>query len=293
MGVEMTRAERGEHQVEFLFDPATGRVAGEGPVDHAVLWHHAVVDRVGDEAGELGETLAPPDHLGVRGVRDVAAIVAGQLVLGEPRPVQLGRVRGVAAPVQPVPEARPVVERPVHRQLQDAAPVPPFPVRPVVAHAGRVVLEPVGQQRVERLRRQLPGRRPVAHRVRAPGRRQRGQPVLDLGPLVGLVDPVGAQVAVAMMADLVARLDDRADGLRVPLRGQAGNEERAADLEAREEFQQAGDTADDAEAAVGQCRQPPGVAVADAQPTGLGVDVDRERHGDPGLAGPFVGRVHQ
>ena len=48
MGVEMTRAERGEHQVEFLFDPATGRVAGEGPVDHAVLWHHAVVDRVGD-----------------------------------------------------------------------------------------------------------------------------------------------------------------------------------------------------------------------------------------------------
>jgi hypothetical protein len=40
--------ERGERQVEFLFDPATGRVAGEGPVDHVVLWHHAVVDRVGD-----------------------------------------------------------------------------------------------------------------------------------------------------------------------------------------------------------------------------------------------------
>jgi hypothetical protein len=40
--------ERGERQAEFLFDPTTGRVAGEGPVDRAVLWHHAVVDRVGD-----------------------------------------------------------------------------------------------------------------------------------------------------------------------------------------------------------------------------------------------------
>jgi hypothetical protein len=40
--------ERGDRQVELLFDPTTGRVAGEGPVDRAVLWHHAVVDRVGD-----------------------------------------------------------------------------------------------------------------------------------------------------------------------------------------------------------------------------------------------------
>ena len=40
--------ERGERQQEVWLDPATGRVAGEGPLDFAILWHHAVVDRVGD-----------------------------------------------------------------------------------------------------------------------------------------------------------------------------------------------------------------------------------------------------
>jgi hypothetical protein len=44
---------------------------------------------------------------------------------------------------------------------------------------------------------------------------------------------------------------------------------------AREEVQPAGDTADDAVASVGQRRQASGVAVVDAQPPGLGVDVDR------------------
>jgi hypothetical protein len=45
--------ERGDRQGEFLFDPTTGRVAGEGPLDHVVLWHHSVVDRVGDVPADL------------------------------------------------------------------------------------------------------------------------------------------------------------------------------------------------------------------------------------------------
>jgi hypothetical protein len=46
--------ERGGRQAEILFDPATGRVAGEGPVDRVVLWTHAVVDEVGDVPTGIG-----------------------------------------------------------------------------------------------------------------------------------------------------------------------------------------------------------------------------------------------
>jgi hypothetical protein len=40
--------ERGERDSELLLDPATGHVAGEGPVERAVLWHRAAVRRPGD-----------------------------------------------------------------------------------------------------------------------------------------------------------------------------------------------------------------------------------------------------
>ena len=52
-------------------------------------------------------------------------------------------------------------------------------------------------------------------------------PALDLLPLLGRRDRVAALVQVAVVADLVAGLDDRLDRLRVPLGRVAGHVERA------------------------------------------------------------------
>jgi hypothetical protein len=84
-------------------------------------------------------------------------------------------------------------------------------------------------QEGEGLRRELPGGRPVSAWGSASGPRERLQPLLDLRTLRSGVDQVATQVPVPVVAHLVTVPDDPSNGVRVPLRGDAGHVEGRPD----------------------------------------------------------------
>ena len=106
----------------------------------------------------------------------------------------------------------PVVEAPVGGQLHQRPRRRLEHVWLVVVHERRVVVEAVLGEEVERARARLPARRAVALRPEAEAveRRQAG---FEIAALLRFVHAQRAQVAVAVVADLVPGSQDPLDGL--------------------------------------------------------------------------------
>ena len=149
-----------------------------------------------------------PITSGMHRVRDVPAVARApsRTPAATCRGSGSGRGERVAAAGLPV-QVRPVVQAPVHGQLEQAV----VDVRAIVAHQAAVVGEPVVLEQRERLGRELPARAPVALRRDAEPVPERLDALVDLLLLLGRRDRVALLVQVAVVADLVAALDDRLD----------------------------------------------------------------------------------
>ena len=178
-----------------------------------------------------------------------------------------------------------VVQDPLDGQLDDPVRVP---VRVQAIHQVGRVADAVGGEQVERVHRELPGRRAVA----ADGRAEPFEDRLGLDQLVLLLGTREAgrrTVRVPVGADLMARGDDVAHPVGVHLGDTAGHEERRRQAAAVEQAKQLGHTD---VGAVGAHREQPrlrrGVRVA-RQPHLLGIEVEREGDGAAGARRPGHG----
>ena len=97
-------------------------------------------------------------------------------------------------------------------------------VGPVVVHEGRVVPEPVLDEKVEGPLARLPARRAVAVGPHAHPLERR-ESTLEVGSLRGLAEVERRAVGPAVVRDLVAGRGDPLHRLGVALGGHAGNEE--------------------------------------------------------------------
>jgi hypothetical protein len=163
----------------------------------------------------------------------------------------------------------------VDRELEDRSRVGVDDVGAVVAHEAAVVGEAARHEQGQRVRRELPGGRAVAGRV-AQERPQGRQPHVDLGLLGGRVELVRGEVVMAVMADLVAAVDDRADRLGVALRGGARDVEGPAHPVLAEQVQDPRQPAPDAELVLGQRAEAVPARLELGADPGLGVHVEGE-----------------
>jgi hypothetical protein len=110
-------------------------------------------------------------------------------------------------------------------------------------------------------------------------RPQRRERLVDLRGLARLVDLVRAQVVVAVMADLVPGVGDRADGVGMAQRGRARHVERGAHPVLAEQVEDPRHPARDAELALGERAEPVAMGVEAIAEAGLGVDVEGQADG--------------
>ncbi len=109
----------------------------------------------------------------------------------------------------------------------------------VLRHHARVVLEPVLEQELNRDRRELPARRPVADGPSADDALDRLEPALEDAALFGRLEVGRALVQVAVVADLVAARDDLAALTWKRVDRVAGHVEARGDLLAIEQRENA------------------------------------------------------
>jgi hypothetical protein len=156
-------------------------------------------------------------------------------------------------------------------------------VRPKAIHHVRGVVESLGGDEVERVRGELPGRRAIAGRSPAREWSQHVEALLQDGLLAPGLELRDALVHVSVAADLVAVARDGPHARRIVLGDPRGNEEARADLCRAQHAQDAGQSLEDAEAAL---RERDRLLDAAGEPERLGVQVERECAGGPGLPGP-------
>ena len=118
----------------------------------------------------------------------------------------------------------------------------------------------------------------------APAASQRGQRPLEVRPLLVGGEARGGAVGMRVVADLVPGGQNRLDGLRVAVGGQAGDEERGFEPVLGQQGEQARDPDAGTECLVGHGHRVVGVAPALGEDRGLGVDVERQ-HRDRGMSG--------
>ena len=105
----------------------------------------------------------------------MSSLVAGIAVFLAPRREHLCGISDIPATADRISEPGPVVKRPVKRELKDRASLPRLDVRPVVAHAARVVSEVEFLEEVEGLGGHLPCGRAVPPRIGSARLAQRGK----------------------------------------------------------------------------------------------------------------------
>ena len=153
--------------------------------------------------------------LGVDSEDEVSSLVAGIAVFLAPRREHLCGISDIPATADRISEPGPVVKRPVKRELKDRASLPRLDVRPVVAHAARVVSEVEFLEEVEGLGGHLPCGRAVPSRLGSAGLVQRGKAPLDLVALLTVRRLVRAQMEVAVMGYRVTSVEQARNQIRV------------------------------------------------------------------------------
>ncbi len=181
-------------------------------------------------------------------------------------------------------EVRRVVEHPRDGDLHQRAPVHGrMQVRPESVHHVRGIIEALGGDEVERVRRELPGRRAIADGSAPREGSQHVEALLQDRLLAPALEVGDALVHVSVAADLVAVARDGPHARRIVLGDPRGNEEARADLGIAQHAQDAGQSLEDAEAPL---RERHRLLDAAGEPERLGIEVERERAGGPGLPGP-------
>jgi hypothetical protein len=249
---------------------STGSSRRRGPV---TIERERVLDQAPqrlDPGRAAGEERVAREH-------EQRVVAAVRVERGRPQVEHLRRALEPGADVGPrqVRVLLPVVELPRDRQLDEVAAVELEHVRAVVVEEARVVAEAVLDEQARCPERRLPAGTAVAGGADAVSL-ERGEPLLEVAPLLvaGLVD--GRDVRVGVVPDLVPGGEDRGDRTGVPVGGEARHEEGPGQRVLREQVENPREADLRAEALMADHAQVLPVTAVEREDRRLGVDVERQ-----------------
>ena len=234
------------------------------------------------QPAQLGCAGGPPGQERVVGQDPAAALGAQGVELALPQLTRLGRRldQAAAADVGQVAVLLPVVERPLDRHLDEArAALDRQLVGGVGVHEAGVVEEAAFGEQRRRPPRQVPHGRAVALRPHPGDPVERLQAAVQRRDLLGEGQGRRLLVQVAVVADLVAGVDDRPHGVGVALGAEPRHEEGRRDPVPLEQPQQAGHADERTVRLVAHHAHPVGVPGGAPQHRRLGVEVEGEGGG--------------